>query len=67
MHNSKNTRPFQKGIAAEAWDEYDEIWGFDDVPTGFEDYEEHVQAHLDRTRGIPTQIEPQDLEAFFEK
>eukprot|EP00972_Heterocapsa_arctica_P115811 16449801-Heterocapsa_arctica.AAC.1 len=30
------------------WDEYDEIWGFDDVPRGFENYEEHVKALEDR-------------------
>ena len=48
--------------------EYDEIWGFDEVPRGIEDYEVHVQAHLDRhIRGIPTQIEAQDLGAFYER
>eukprot|EP00972_Heterocapsa_arctica_P016235 2395580-Heterocapsa_arctica.AAC.1 len=60
--------PFQKGIADWEWDENDEIWGFDDVPTGFEDYEVHVQAHMDRcVRGIPTLIEPQDLEVFRDR
>eukprot|EP00972_Heterocapsa_arctica_P027918 4106394-Heterocapsa_arctica.AAC.1 len=60
--------PFQEGIADWEWDEYDEILGFDDVPTGFEDYEVHVQAHLDRcVRGIPTQMKPQDLEAFRDR
>eukprot|EP00972_Heterocapsa_arctica_P024196 3566485-Heterocapsa_arctica.AAC.1 len=66
-HNSESTMPFRKGIADEEWDEYDEFWGFDDVPTGFENYAEHVQAHLDRcVRGIPTPIEPQNV-AFYER
>eukprot|EP00972_Heterocapsa_arctica_P009681 1425995-Heterocapsa_arctica.AAC.1 len=30
------------------WDEYDEIWGFDDVPRSFPDYQTHVDALEDR-------------------
>eukprot|EP00972_Heterocapsa_arctica_P058422 8618897-Heterocapsa_arctica.AAC.1 len=30
------------------WDEYDEIWGFDDVPRGFPDYQIQVDALEDR-------------------
>eukprot|EP00972_Heterocapsa_arctica_P022391 3292982-Heterocapsa_arctica.AAC.1 len=57
---------FVPGIADWEWDEYAEIWGFGDVPRGFEDYTEQVQAHEDRcVRGIPTQIEPEDLDNFY--
>eukprot|EP00972_Heterocapsa_arctica_P037580 5531206-Heterocapsa_arctica.AAC.1 len=58
--------PFVAGIADWEWDECDEIWGFDDVPRSFDNYEENVQAHEDRcVRGIPTQIEPEDLGKFY--
>eukprot|EP00972_Heterocapsa_arctica_P005839 861986-Heterocapsa_arctica.AAC.1 len=30
------------------WDEYDEIWGYDDVPRGFPDYQTQVDALEDR-------------------
>eukprot|EP00972_Heterocapsa_arctica_P041844 6169503-Heterocapsa_arctica.AAC.1 len=30
------------------WDEYDEIWGFEDVPRGFPDYQVQVDALEDR-------------------
>ncbi len=61
------TRILANGIRDEDsfWDEYDEIWGFDDAPRGFEDYEVHVQARLDRVRGIPTQIQAEDLGALY--
>eukprot|EP00972_Heterocapsa_arctica_P014197 2090576-Heterocapsa_arctica.AAC.1 len=58
--------PFLPGIADWEWDECDEIWGFEDVPIFVDDYEELVQTHLDRhLRGIPTGIEPADLEHFY--
>eukprot|EP00972_Heterocapsa_arctica_P011186 1639565-Heterocapsa_arctica.AAC.1 len=58
--------PFVPGIAYWEWDEFDEIWGFDDVPRFIDDYGELVQAHLGRhVRGIPTGIEPEDMEQFF--
>jgi hypothetical protein len=47
--------------------EYDEMWGFDDTPTGIPDYEMHCEAHTDRENGIPSQIQEEDLPAFFER
>ena len=47
--------------------EYDEVWGFDDPPLGFPDYDLHFKAYTDREKGIPTQIEEKDLPAFFER
>eukprot|EP00972_Heterocapsa_arctica_P020266 2990259-Heterocapsa_arctica.AAC.1 len=50
------------------WDEYDEIWGFDEVPTYWPNYQMHADALQDRhVRGIPTLIEEQDLDDFYEK
>eukprot|EP00972_Heterocapsa_arctica_P093571 13803033-Heterocapsa_arctica.AAC.1 len=47
------------------WDEYDEIWGFEEVPRDFPDYQTHAEALEDRKeRGVPTQIEDQDLPEF---
>eukprot|EP00972_Heterocapsa_arctica_P110423 16256881-Heterocapsa_arctica.AAC.1 len=48
------------------WDEYDEIWGFEEVPTTFPDYQIHTDALMDRReRGAPTLIEERDLPVFF--
>eukprot|EP00972_Heterocapsa_arctica_P113886 16439624-Heterocapsa_arctica.AAC.1 len=52
-------------IAVNDWDEYDNIWGFDNVPRGFPVYEMHVKAHLDRHNGIPTLIEVKDLPELY--
>eukprot|EP00972_Heterocapsa_arctica_P071236 10521913-Heterocapsa_arctica.AAC.1 len=30
------------------WDEYDEIWGFEEVPLDFPDYQIHADALQDR-------------------
>eukprot|EP00972_Heterocapsa_arctica_P115810 16449795-Heterocapsa_arctica.AAC.1 len=50
------------------WDEYDEIWGFDEVPTHWPNYQIHADALQDRKmRGVPTQIEEQDLADFHER
>eukprot|EP00972_Heterocapsa_arctica_P018933 2796666-Heterocapsa_arctica.AAC.1 len=48
------------------WDEYDEIWGFEEVPTNYPDYQMHVDALSDRqARGVPPLIEERDLPDFF--
>jgi hypothetical protein len=47
--------------------EYDEVWGFDDPPLGFPDYDLHLKAYMDREKGIPAQIQEEDLPAFFER
>eukprot|EP00972_Heterocapsa_arctica_P061048 9002922-Heterocapsa_arctica.AAC.1 len=48
------------------WDEYDEIWGCEEVPTNYPDYQTHVDALKDRLeRGVPTLIEERDLPDFF--
>eukprot|EP00972_Heterocapsa_arctica_P078815 11622984-Heterocapsa_arctica.AAC.1 len=50
------------------WDEYDEIWGFKEVPTNYLDDQTHADALEDRSvRGVPTQIEEQDLDDFNER
>eukprot|EP00972_Heterocapsa_arctica_P104195 15355634-Heterocapsa_arctica.AAC.1 len=40
-HNSESKKTKRHAIAESEWDEYDEIWGFDDVPRGFPDYGVH--------------------------
>ena len=47
--------------------EYDEVWGFDDPSLGFPDYDMHLKAYTDREKGIPSQIQEEDLPAFFER
>eukprot|EP00972_Heterocapsa_arctica_P061586 9083596-Heterocapsa_arctica.AAC.1 len=48
------------------WDEYDEIWGFDQIPEGYQDYQRHAEALRDRyERGVPTLIEERDLPDFY--
>eukprot|EP00972_Heterocapsa_arctica_P080559 11871349-Heterocapsa_arctica.AAC.1 len=40
------------------WDEYDEIWGFDNVPENLPDYQMHIEALRDRCeRGVPTLLD----------
>eukprot|EP00972_Heterocapsa_arctica_P060764 8962388-Heterocapsa_arctica.AAC.1 len=47
------------------WDEYDNIWGFEEVPSDFPDYHMHADALQDRKeRGVPTLIEDRDLPDF---
>eukprot|EP00972_Heterocapsa_arctica_P105296 15515797-Heterocapsa_arctica.AAC.1 len=50
------------------WDEYDEIWGFEEVPTDWPNYQMHADALQDRhVRGLPTLIEEQDMDDFNER
>eukprot|EP00972_Heterocapsa_arctica_P024581 3624425-Heterocapsa_arctica.AAC.2 len=47
------------------WHEYDEIWGFQDVPRDFPDYQTHADALQDRhERGVPTLLDERDLHIF---
>jgi hypothetical protein len=40
------------------WDEYDEIWGFDNIPHDYPDRVRHAEALADRSeRNIPTMLE----------
>ncbi len=56
---------YQMGQEQWKWDEYDEIWGFEDVPTNFPDYQMHVDAFIDRReRVVPMLIEERDLPYF---
>eukprot|EP00972_Heterocapsa_arctica_P023629 3481357-Heterocapsa_arctica.AAC.1 len=48
------------------WDEYDEIWGFDNVLEGLPDYQLRVEALRDRSeRGIPTLLSESVYGAFY--
>eukprot|EP00972_Heterocapsa_arctica_P043483 6420150-Heterocapsa_arctica.AAC.1 len=47
------------------WDEYDEIWGLEEVALDHPDYQTYADALQDRKeRGVPTQIEDRDLPYF---
>eukprot|EP00972_Heterocapsa_arctica_P066939 9877897-Heterocapsa_arctica.AAC.1 len=48
------------------WDEYDEIWGFDQIPENFPDYHIHAEALRARhERGVSTMIDERDLPDFY--
>eukprot|EP00972_Heterocapsa_arctica_P019550 2885484-Heterocapsa_arctica.AAC.1 len=50
------------------WDEYDDIWGFDEVPLDWPNYQVYADALQDRhVRGIPTHIEERDLGQFYKR
>eukprot|EP00972_Heterocapsa_arctica_P101872 15008619-Heterocapsa_arctica.AAC.1 len=48
------------------WDEYDEIWGSEEAPTDYPDYQMQTDALRDRhERGVPTLVEDRDQLDFF--
>eukprot|EP00972_Heterocapsa_arctica_P016841 2486287-Heterocapsa_arctica.AAC.1 len=48
------------------WDEFDEIWGFDQIPESYPDYQIRAEALRDRhERGVPTMIDERDLPDFY--
>eukprot|EP00972_Heterocapsa_arctica_P100414 14808215-Heterocapsa_arctica.AAC.1 len=46
------------------WDEYDEIWGFREVPESSPTYDRDLEALQLRRAGIPEQLEEDKLEGF---
>ncbi len=67
LHVRETMREHEEQMTRSPMVEYDEMWGFDDTPTGIPDYEMHCKAHTDRENGIPSQIQEEDLPAFFER
>jgi hypothetical protein len=67
LHVLETMREHELEMTRSPFVEYDEIWGFDETPPGFPDYELHCKAHTDRENGIPSQIQEEDLPAFFER
>ena len=48
------------------WDEYDEIWGFDNIPRDYPDRERHMEAFIDRSQGnTPTMLEESSWASYF--
>jgi hypothetical protein len=55
----------QTGKEQWKWDEYDEVWGFSNVPRDHPDYVRELEAHRLRQAGIPEQLEEDELEGFY--
>jgi hypothetical protein len=56
---------YQMGQEQWKWDEYDEIWGFDNVPEGTPTFLRDLNGLRNRQAGAPDQLEEEDKESFY--
>ena len=56
---------YQTGKEQWKWDEYDEIWGFDSVPSSHPNYTRDMEGLRNRQAGEPDQLDERELEPFL--
>jgi hypothetical protein len=49
------------------WNDYDEIWGFHNIPSDYPERAMHMKALMDRTQGTPTSLTMDRWPAFFRR
>jgi len=56
---------YQTGKEQWKWDEYDEIWGFDSVPSRHPNYTRDMEGLRNRQAGEPDQLDERELEPYL--